>query len=72
MRVSVVRSHLALLLVALGLCACTAPPPAHGPRYDDCVAACARQKDACMIEATNASAVTACDAQSRQCGGQCQ
>jgi hypothetical protein len=51
---------------------CASPPPAHTPEYYACVDGCAREKDACMLEAPSAQAVNACDDQSQRCGEVCR
>jgi hypothetical protein len=46
-------------------------PPGPGPETIACFKACANEKDACILAATSADAIRACDRESANCGGRC-
>jgi hypothetical protein len=51
-------------LIALCISGCY---PARHP----CLTECARQKDSCMLAATTADEINACDVDESRCGGAC-
>jgi hypothetical protein len=42
------------------------------PERVACLQGCAREKDRCLLEATNADGVIACDSRSRECNAACR
>jgi hypothetical protein len=46
---------------------------ALGPSEErlNCLQACARQKDSCLLEATNAAAIQRCDLEGQRCSETC-
>ncbi len=58
----------ALVLVASVSCF---PMDEPSPGRAACLRSCAQQKDSCMIAATSADAIHACDTESRRCNYGC-
>jgi hypothetical protein len=66
----VVGATIPFFAAAVALAACVYPEPAS-PARRQCFHQCARDKDACVLAATNADALQACDDESRACGHRC-
>jgi hypothetical protein len=58
------------MVVALALGGCLLIQP--NPEARRCAAACLEQKNRCLVAATTAAAVSACDASHRACDQPCQ
>jgi hypothetical protein len=57
--------YLSTLLILLVLPSCV--NPARAP----CLTSCSQEKDTCMLEATTAAEIQACDGNETICGGAC-